>query len=367
MILKQIEMTNFRNYDHLSLSLHPHINIIYGENGQGKSNLLESIYVLGQTKSHRSSIDNHLIKEGVDFSKITGILEEEALPTKLEIVLTDTSKKMKVDENEISKVSEYISHLDVIIFYPEDLEIIKGAPMLRRKFINTELSNLQEIYYNVLTDYNKLLKMRNEYLKGDIFDIHYFDILTQYFIQKAVLLYKMRLKFIDRINEYAENIYENLMHIKGFHIVYKVADFSKEDAIVEENLYHFYEENKEKERLYKKTLFGPHHDDLIFYIENKDMLAYSSQGQQRAAILTFKLAEIELYKKYKKRLPIILLDDVFSELDHQKKNNLMKYIGQNLQVIITTTELDHLTDKQKKNAKFIQIENGKVKKQEEVI
>lgn len=367
MILKQIEITNFRNYDHLSLSLHPHMNIIYGENGQGKSNLLESIYVLGQTKSHRSSIDNHLIKEKSDFSKIIGILEEDTIPTKLEIVLTDTSKKMKIDESEIKKVGEYISTLDVVIFYPEDLEIVKGSPMLRRRFINTELSHLQEVYYNVLSDYNKLLKMRNEYLKEVFFDMHYFDILTKYFIEKAVLIYKMRLKFIDRINEYASSIYENLMHIKGFHVSYKILDFSNEDAINEDMIHTFYEQNREKERTCRKTLFGPHHDDLIFYIKDKDMLAYSSQGQQRAAILTFKLAEIELYKKYKKRLPIVLLDDVFSELDHQKKNNLMKYIEENLQVIITTTELDHLTDKQKKNAKFIQIENGKVKKQEEVI
>lgn len=367
MILKQIEVTNFRNYDHLSLSLHPHMNVIYGENGQGKSNLLESIYVLGQSKSHRSSIDNTLIKENASFSKIKGILEEDTMPTKLEITMTDTSKKLMVDESEIRKVSEYISHLDVVIFYPEDLEIVKGSPMLRRKFINTELSNLQEIYYNVLTDYNKLLKMRNEYLKGDVFDIHYFDILTRYFVQKAVLIYKMRLKFIDRINEYADSIYESLMHLKGFRIAYKINDFSMEDSMEENAIYAFYEQNIERERMLKKTLFGPHHDDISFYLENRDMLSYSSQGQQRAAILTFKLSEIELYKKYKKRLPIVLLDDVFSELDHQKKNNLMKYIGKNLQVIITTTELDHLTEKQKKNAKFIQIQNGKVKKQEEVI
>lgn len=367
MILKRIEMTNFRNYNHISLSLHPHMNIIYGENGQGKSNLLESIYVLGQSKSHRSSIDNHLIKEKSDFSRITGILEEESVSTKLEIILTDNSKKMKIDESEVKKVSQYISNLDVIIFYPEDLEIVKGTPMLRRKFINTELSHLQEIYYAVLSDYNKLLKMRNEYLREDHFDIHYFDILTKYFIEKAVLIYKMRLKFIDRINEYVPSIYENLMHIKNFHVYYKISDFTDEGTINEDVISAFYEQNKEKERIHKKTLFGPHHDDLIFYIGDKDMLAYSSQGQQRAAILTFKLAEIELYKKYKKKLPIVLLDDVFSELDHQKKNNLMKYIEKNLQVIITTTELDYLTKNQKKNAKFIQIENGKIKKQEEVI
>ncbi len=209
--------------------------------------------------------------------------------------------------------------------------------------------------------------MRNEYLKEDYFDIYYFDILTKYFIEKAVLIYKMRLKFIDRINEYAPSIYENLMHIKNFHIFYKIMDFEEKDAINEEYILKFYEKNREKERACRKTLFGPHHDDLVFCIGNKDMVAYSSQGQQRAAILTFKLSEIELYKKYKKRLPIVLLDDVFSELDHQKKNNLMKYIEENLQVIITTTELDHLTENQKKNAKFIQIENGKVKKQEEVI
>lgn len=366
MILKQIELTNFRNYHHLSLSLHPHMNIIYGKNGQGKSNLLESIYVLGKSKSHRNFMNKHLIQENALFSKIKGILTENDISTKLELDLTDNSKKMILDGQQLKKVSTYISHLDVVIFYPEDLEIIKGSPMLRRKFINTELSNLQEIYYTVLSDYDKLLKMRNEYLKEDVFDVHYFDILTKYFIEKAILIYKMRMKFIDRINEYAFSIYENLMHIKDFHISYQISDFQEKDAVEKDFLYQFYEKNRDKERIYRKTLFGPHRDDFIFYLGEKDMVAYSSQGQQRAAILTFKLSEIELYKKYKKRRPIILLDDVFSELDYQKKNNLMKYIGEDLQVIITTTELDHITAKQKKNSKLIEIENGKVKKQEEV-
>lgn len=366
MILKDLKIVNFRNYDVLSLSLHPKVNIIYGENGQGKSNLLESIYVLGFTKSHRSVMENALIKETKEFSKITGTLQTNTISKKMEIILTKDSKKLKMDEHLVKKVSEYISNLDVIIFYPEDLDIVKGSPLVRRKFINTELSGLQSIYYTVLTDYNKLLKMRNEYLKQSCFDENYFSILTKYFMEKALLLYKMRNKFIDRINEYVEDIYYHIMHLRHFKVIYKIEDVNFEGEYDINILQKHYENIKEKERLQRKTLFGPHRDDLLFYLNEQDMNSFASQGQQRSAVLAFKLAEIELYKKFKEETPILLLDDVFSELDHSKRENLINYIGNHIQTIITTTDLDLIKEEILKKAKLIQIKNGNIISQEEV-
>lgn len=366
MILKSLNVTNFRNYNTLSLTLHDKINIIYGENGQGKSNLLESIYVLGLTKSHRLSIDEHLIKENCLFSKIKGIVEQDGYKKTLEIHLKENQKEYKIDADPIKKVGDYITNLSVIIFYPEDLEIIKGSPAIRRKFINAEMSQLQRGYYAVLSDYNKLLKMRNEYLKNPNFDTVYFEILTNHFIDKAFTIYKMRQKFIDRINEYVEDIYLNIMNLKNFKIEYQISELSFSGDITREEIYAYYQKVKDKEQFYQKTLFGPHKDDIVFFLDEKDMKSYASQGQQRVAVLAFKLALLELFKKYKQENPILLLDDVFSELDNEKKANLLSYIGDNIQTIITTTELDYLNEDIKKHAKLIKIAHGEIIKQEEV-
>ena len=364
MIIQDLKIKNFRNYDELNLKFNKTVNIIYGKNGQGKSNLLESIYVLGLTKSHRSAIDSYLIKDNKYFSKINSKIITNNTSKKLEIILTKEEKKLKIDNDEVKKISDYISNLSVIIFYPEDLDIIKGGPSIRRKFLNTELSNLENKYYNVLSDYNKILKMKTEYLKSDNIDRNYIEILNKYFIDKALLIYQMRLKFVEKINEYIENIYFDIMKTKGFQIRYEIKDIDSQITI--EILKNKIKNIENKEILYKKPLFGPHKDDLKFYLGEKEMISYASQGQQRAAVLAFKLSLIKLYKKIKKETPILLLDDVFSELDKNKKQNLLKYIKNDIQTIITTTELDNINKEIRKNAKLIKIESGKVVNMKEV-
>ncbi len=365
MFLKNIKLQNFRNYDSINLKLDSKINIIYGKNGQGKTNLLEAIYFLGITKSHRVSEENSLLKKDKLIAKISGKLYKGDFYRNLEINISKNGKKIMVDGDNLKKISDYLNYLNVIIFYPEDLDIMKGSPSVRRKFINTELSELQSNYYIVLNEYTKLLKMRNEYLKNDCFDINYFNILTSYFIDKAVLLYKMRQKFILRINEYISDIYFDIMHLDNFYVKYKIEDFEEEE-ISKDMLLKLYDDIKNEERIMRKTLFGPHKDDMEFYLNGENMKLYASQGQQRAAIIAFKLAEIELYKKYRQDTPILLLDDVFSELDEDKRNNLLKYINRDIQTIITTTELSTIDEKILKKAKLIEIDNGNVVKQEEV-
>jgi len=361
MILKSLNIINFRNYETLFLTLNNNINIIYGTNGEGKTNILESIYYLGTAKSHRSSNDYVLCKENEKEFLVRGIIENKIFPKKIEIIYKNEKKILKVDETKIKKISDFINEFNVIIFYPEELDIIKGAKSNRRKFINDELSGLQNNYYKVLSDFNKLFKMRNEYLKTEIFDDVYFEALTKYYIEKSLLIYKMRKKFIDRVNEYISNIYFDIMKIDKFQIKYKISDIKKVNI---EELNNTYENLKFEEKKYKKTLFGPHRDDLEFFIGNKNMKDYASQGQQRAAIIAFKLAIIELYKKYKNDTPVLLLDDVFSELDHLKKDNLLKYIKNDIQTIITTTELDNISDDIIKNSNLIYVENGKVTTEE---
>lgn len=372
MILKKIELTNFRNYEHLSTRFYKGINIIYGDNAQGKTNLLESIYVLGITKSHRSFIDNNLIKDQEKRAIINGVINKGSLDISLNVVIDNNKKSLSIDNSHIKRVSDYISNMNIIIFYPDDLELLKGSPQIRRKYFNLELSQLYSNYFIVLNDYNKLLKMRNEYLKklnnNKQIDMGYFEILTNYLVDKAIILIKMRYKYIEKVNAYCENIYEDIMKIKGFNIKYvpSIEIDIKDDKESKKIMVDFYKTHLAYDVRMCSTSFGPHKDDFEFNIANNNLKLYGSQGQQRIAVLCLKLSEIEIFKKYKESTPILLLDDVFSELSDDKKNNLLKYISKDIQTIITTTELNNLEPKLIKKSKLFKIESGKLIKIKEV-
>lgn len=370
MILKQLSVKNFRNYSDTNLSLSPGINIFFGNNAQGKTNLLESIYYLSFTKSHRSFIDNNLIKNGEKFLKITGIMKDNnILDTKLEIFLNNEKKQIFIDDNLYKKVSEYISKLNIIIFYPEDLDIIKGSPNIRRRYINSEISQFDENYLVVLNNFRKVQKLRNDYLKKINsfydYDNQYLSIINDYFIKQAILIYRLRYKFINKLNEIVPSIFFDLTKLNGFHIKY-INNFNIEnfDSISDQELIELFlekfERNFDSEVKIKSSMFGPHKDDIEFYLDNLNLKNYGSQGQQRLAILSIKLASVEILKQIKNDTPILLLDDVFSELDDEKKNHLLKYIDNNIQTIITTTDLKSIDNSIKKKSKLFEIENGNI-------
>ena len=358
MIIKKLSIKNFRNYDSLNLVLSKKINIIFGENGVGKTNLLESIYLLAMTKSHRSFLDNSLIKKEKDFSNVKGDFEIGNILYKFEIDLSDNKKIIKKDNNEIKKLSDYLSNINIIIFYPDDLQIIKGSPIERRNYLDLELSQIFNNYIEVLNKYNKILKMRNNYLKNNVkFDINYFDIITDHLIDYALLLTKLRKKFINKINEKCAKIYKNLTGIDEFNIKY-ISNY--EDKLNKEEIKIMYKEIESQELKYNVTLIGPQKDDLEFYIGDKNIKLFGSQGQQRMAVLAIKLAELEIIKDTKNEYPILLLDDVLSELDIEKRNKLLSYIKNNYQVIITTTDLKNIDENILNKSKKIHIENGKI-------
>ncbi len=368
MYLKTLKITNFRNYSNLEITLNPTINIIYGNNAQGKTNLLESIYFLGITKSHRSFIDNSLIKTNEATAYLNGILNTEEGESKLEIGLSEKKKKIKINGDEIKKTSEYISKMKIIIFVPEDLRLIKGFPAERRKFLNVEISQINTSYLIILSDYNKLLKIRNDLLKklqkGMKIDQNYFEIITNYLIDKSIEIYKARKKFIEKLNEYAKNIYKDILDMDNFEIKYE--SFIETSNNIKESLKEMYKDTKSNEIRVGTTMIGPHKDDISFYLNGENLKKYGSQGQQRVAVLSLKLAELELYKTVLKETPILLLDDVFSELDDIKKNNLLKYITDDMQVIITTTELTNIEKNILSKSKKIQIEQAMIKNIDEV-
>ena len=368
MYLKSLELTNFRNYEELKLELSKNINLIYGENAQGKTNLLESIYFLAITKSHRSFIDDNLIKNNAKNFIIKGDIVTKTINKKIKISFTDKSKKLFIDNNEIKKTSDYLSNLNVIIFYPEDLELIKYSPSIRRKYLDIEIGQLDKNYLKILSEYNKLLKIRNDLLKnnlkGNKFDENYMSSLEEHLIKRATSIYYMRNRFIKKINKYLPEIYQNITSFNDLYLDYQANSIKNIDSKEEisKELINLFQSQKELDLKNGRTNIGPHLDDFIFNLKNENLKNYGSQGQQRSAVLSLKLAEIKIFEKYTNEKPILLLDDVFSELDENKRNNLLKYLLDDIQTIITTTDVDLVNPKLLNGANILEIKEGKIQK-----
>lgn len=368
MFLKNITLTNFRNYEHINLSFDKKLNIFYGNNAQGKTNLLESIYFLCLINSTRIKDNLCLIKDDKNFMIIEGNIYFKNLYSNLYLLMDSNNKKiLKKDDNKISKISGFINNLKIILFTPDDLFLIKDSKEVRRKYFNLEISQINKKYYEVLLEYNKLLKERNFLLKelhnNKTVDLDYFEILTNSIVEKNLIIMKNRNIYISKINEIIENIYSDLANIRGFNIEYIPSikiDFKLDNK---ENIFllkKYLKNNYFLEIKSGKTLFGVNYDDYEFKINNNNIKNFGSQGQQRMAILALKLSEMEIFKKYCGEYPILLLDDVFSELDDMKKNNLLKYIINNTQTFITTTNLENLNKELISKSKLFEIVEGKV-------
>lgn len=360
MFLRKIELKNFRNYDNLELKFNKNINIFIGDNAQGKTNILESIYVLAVTKSHRTSKDLFLLKENSLFTKIIGEVEDDT-KKQYEVLINKEGKRVSINNNPLKKVSNYLSKINAIMFCPDDLEIIKGSPLNRRSFFNVEISVFNNDYVRYLSDYNKLLKTRNEYLKeNDKFNKEYFDILTDKLIDLNIKIYLERKKFVEKINKYIVDIYKNISGKDNIKVYYdSFIDDDKEENL-KRQLQDKFDRLINNELFNKITLLGIHKDDFSIYIDNVKINNYGSQGQHRLAILCLKLAEIEIYRKEYNKKPILLLDDIFSELDKNKKENIINYIENDLQVFITSTDLDNIDKKIVENADIFIVKKGNV-------
>ena len=360
MFLRKIELKNFRNYENLKLEFNKNINIFIGDNAQGKTNILESIYVLAVTKSHRTSKDLYLLKENSLFTKIIGEVEEDT-KKKYEVLINKEGKRVSINDNPLKKVSNYLSNINAIMFCPDDLEIIKGSPLNRRSFFNVEISAFNNEYVRYLSDYNKLLKTRNEYLKeNDKFNKEYFDILTDKLIDLNIKIYLERKKFIEKINKYIVDIYKNISGKDNIKVYYDSFIDDDDENNLKRQLQDKFDRLINNELFNKITLLGIHKDDFSIYIDNVKINNYGSQGQHRLAILCLKLAEIEIYRKEYNKKPILLLDDIFSELDKTKKENIINYIEKDLQVFITSTDLDNIDKKIVEDSDIFIVKKGNV-------
>lgn len=365
MIIRRLILKNYRNYDNLDIELSPGINIFIGNNAQGKSNILESIFVLALTKSYMNVKEQNLIKAGSDISNISGNCLKNDTSFKISISIKNDGKKLKLDSKEIKKYSEYVSWLKVLIFSPYNVNFIKDGPSVRRKNINMVISQYSSYYMNLLQKFNVVLKKRNQYLKNVDFtkdyNRYYLDVLSENYCSISVEICLLRKDFIEKINLYLSKIYFEIMGYENLEIRYvSNVPFFDNKKIMIENFKKNLTDNFEKEKRYGSTILGIHRDDFVFFLDGKELSIYGSQGQIRVAVLSLKLAELILFKEKDGEYPILLLDDIFSELDIEKRNRLIKYILNDVQTIITTTDVDCLDTELVSKAKIFSISDGMI-------
>ena len=367
MKIKKIKLINFRNLDKVELNFINKINIIIGGNGAGKTNILEAIYLNSLTKSFRANNDAELIKFDKEFLTIMTTIKDDSYNENVLYNIDKLSKKIYLNSSKVTKLSEYIGKYPVVISTPEDVLMIKTSPSTRRDVLNISICQFNKEYFKTLNEYNKLLKLRNDYLKRILVnsnsDMKYFEIITTKLIEKAIYIYIERNKYINSINSYLGSIFEHICLNKNLILKYSPnVDITEyDDENISKILQKKFKRDFNKEISLGMTISGPHRDDFNFYLDNKDMKFYSSEGQKKMAVISYKLAEMKLFQEQEDKKPIILLDDLFSELDIKNKNRLVKYIPEDLQVIITSNDLKGINKSIRDNAKIFKIKDSEVR------
>ncbi|MDE6912013.1 MAG: DNA replication/repair protein RecF [Lachnospiraceae bacterium] len=357
MIIKSLELENFRNYDTLSMEFDSGTNILYGDNAQGKTNILEAIYLSATTKSHKGSRDKDIVNFAADEAHIRTYVIKDGLENRVDMHLRKSkSKGIAINGQKIKKAADLLGLLNVVFFSPEDLSIIKNGPAERRRFVDMELCQLDSFYLYNLNNYNKIVNQRNKLLKELFIHPELKDTLFIWDSQLASYgskIIERRKTFVSQLNEIIFDIHLKLSGGREkLKIVY-------EPDVLSDNFEKKMEIRQEKDIKTKQTSIGPHRDDFSFLAGDIDIRKFGSQGQQRTAALSLKLAEIELVKKITKDIPLLLLDDVLSELDSSRQNYLLNSIG-DIQTIITCTGLEEFVNNRFEINKVFQVSEASV-------
>lgn len=356
MVIKSLKLKNYRNYDLLDLTFDPKTNILYGDNAQGKTNILEALYLSGTTKSHRGTKDRDIIRFGCDESHLETIVEKKGITFQIDMHLKKNSPKgIAIDKIPIRRAGELFGIVHFVFFSPEDLNIIKEGPAGRRRFMDLELSQLDKIYLSNLSNYNRIINQRNALLK-DLYGkeslLETLDIWDMQLAEYGTRILERRRAFVSQVNEIISGIHYKLTG--GKESITLTYEESTGGMTLEQALRKY----RERDIRMKSTSVGPHRDDLCFINNGKiDIRKFGSQGQQRTAALSLKLSEIELVKKIIKDTPILLLDDVLSELDKHRQNYLLDSIH-DIQAVITCTGLDEFVNHRFSINKIFHIKNG---------
>lgn len=355
MQIDSVEICNFRNYENAKLEFHENINVLYGDNAQGKTNILESIFVCGTTKSHKGSKDKELIRLGTEEAHIRLFITKKGISHKIDMHLKkNKAKGIAIDGIPIRRSSELMGLINIIFFSPEDLRIIKNGPAERRRFVNLELCQLDKMYLHDLGEYNKVLNQRNKLLKQISFQPSLKDTLEIWdnqLVEYGKNIIRRRKEFVKQLEEIVYAINQKLTGGKEqLHVIYE-PDVEEEEFAKKIGFF------AEKDLKTFTTNVGPHRDDLSFLNGDIDLRKYGSQGQQRTCALSLKLAEIELVKQLIGDQPILLLDDVLSELDRNRQNYLLDSIH-DIQTIVTCTGLEEFIDSRLTLDRVFRITNG---------
>ncbi|MFS0788737.1 DNA replication/repair protein RecF [Shouchella sp. 1P09AA] len=372
MLIKKIELTSYRNYEHTTLSFGEKVNVFIGENAQGKTNLLEAIYVTALAKSHRSNKDKELIRFDKDFSRVHVEAENRTGQVELDFIISQKGKRGKINGLEQKRLSDYVGTINVVMFAPEDLELVKGSPQIRRRFIDIELGQISPVYLYELSHYGKIIKQRNVLLKDMQLkrstDFTMLDILTDQMIERAAFITKKRAEFTTQLEKWAVPIHHSISRGKEALRLEYIPSLEVSDkgnlSKIKVDMQTKYETKKAEEVRRGTTLFGPHRDDLAFTINDLDVQKYGSQGQQRTTALSLKLAEIDLIHDEVGEFPILLLDDVLSELDDYRQSHLLETIQNRVQTFVTTTSISGLHERVREEACIFTVNQGEVKRME---
>ena len=374
MKIKTLKLLYFRNYLSLNIEVHPSLNVLVGDNANGKTNIIESIFCLALGKSYRTKSDRECIMFGEEAAAMSCVLEKNDKMLDIMLGINNKGKSAKIAGLKKTKLTDFVGELNVVLFSPEDLQIIKGSPSLRREFINREFYQFSRIYHKYYLLYQHLLKQRNSYLKDmrknpkDEFSLAYLETITSQLVKIAMYITKERALFIKNLSKLAQKNMLNISNNKeDLELKYKssILDMLNINSVEDKD---FNEENIIKKIMDKSyddimrgsTRIGPHHDDLEFFINKLDAKMYASQGQQRSIVLSLKLSEIDYLKSKTGSYPILLLDDVLSELDRNRQLKLLDAINENVQTFITTPSISDIKEDLLKKAKVFKINNGTI-------
>ena len=374
MRIKSLKLLYFRNYLSMNIDVHPSLNVLVGNNANGKTNIIESIFCLALGRSYRTKSDSECIMFGETATAMSCVVSKNDKNLDIMLGINNKGKSAKIAGVKKTKLTDFVGELNVVLFSPEDLQLVKGSPSLRREFINREFYQFSRIYHKYYLMYQHLLKLRNSYLKDmrknpkDAMSLAYLETITSQLAKVAIYITRERVSFVQDISKLT---YQNMLNIsngqESLKIRYKssvlealnINDISDE-IFNEESLTKVMLKKSYDDIMRGSTKIGPHQDDLEFYINDLDAKMYASQGQQRSIVLSLKLAEINYLKTKTGTYPVLLLDDVLSELDKNRQLKLLDAINENVQTFITTPSISDIKEDLLEKAKVFKIENGNI-------
>jgi DNA replication and repair protein RecF len=363
MKIEQISLTHYRNINNILINFDTNVTVLVGENGQGKTNILEAIHYCSTSRSFRVKDDQLCIQNNQTLSRIIGVFEVNHIRKQLKIVINKEGKYLFENNKSFTTNKEFIGLVNTVLFSPYDLFLFDGSPKTRRKFIDTELSKLFPEFVNNLYNYNKLLKERNNALKHSSIDKMYIETLDEQLIMVSIIIIKYRSNFIHYLDKHIPELFQDLVQERDWEVNINLESSVSDSEKLETELRNLYKQAYQKDLLFKSTQVGIHKDDLSVKINGQDITHIASQGQKRMMIIALKLCLIQYIKEITKEFPILLLDDVFSEIDEAKRRRFIEFLPDSCQTIVTTTDRSHIQLWSKEKYSVLSVKNGELVKE----